>query len=150
MWQQFQISPIDNMVASLQSYRVLSDCKYKKRKEKKRWKIRKKKKKSVFNFGVDPLHLILRHIVMPSQSHSTGCCRTRSLLLPSRAQSASCGSWCSCPYQRLEEEKCWNQESKPEEESTMGGGMYKGGGPWPPKFWNFLKYIYNYFNIFKI
>ena len=31
--------------------------------------------------------------------------------------------------------------------SSRGGGMYKGGAP---KFWNFFKYIYNYFNIFKI
>ena len=32
-----------------------------------------------------------------------------------------------------------------------GGGMYKGGGPWPPQnFEIFFKYIYNYFNIFKI
>ena len=31
--------------------------------------------------------------------------------------------------------------------SSRGGGMYKGS---PPKFWNFFKYIYNYFNIFKI
>ena len=36
-------------------------------------------------------------------------------------------------------------------EKFRGGGMYKGGGAMaPPKFWNFLKYIYNYFNIFKI
>ena len=29
----------------------------------------------------------------------------------------------------------------------MGGATLKGGGPW---FWNFFKYIYNYFNVFKI
>ena len=60
------------LLVSLQSYRVLSDCKYKniQKKKKKKWKIRKKKK-SVFNFGVDPLHLILRPIVMPSPTGST-------------------------------------------------------------------------------
>ena len=35
-------------------------------------------------------------------------------------------------------------------QACRGGGMYKGGGPLAPsKFWNFFKYIYNYFNIFK-
>ena len=46
------------------------------------------------------------------------------------------------------DQHCWNQPSRCE---GMGGATLKGGGAMaPPKFWNFFKYIYNYFNVFKI